>query len=234
MAYDSVQELVERLGGTMGYQRAGYRHGAWIITIGEQRAVLEASGNRSFPELDTLYVARDGVQHPKHWDDYKNELVPDAEARLTALLASCQLEESGELAQLIERTNWRFSWTLARTYPHEYTTKKYCSLEDHARLIDCIESRGVVERFGTHYSKYFYFGERKYWHLGDPRSEDPEQWPNVINRTWVDVRRHAANVNDCSWTEEEVELQMRIWEIRLEEATDRPKREDRPPSGGTQ
>ena len=137
-----------------------------------------------------------------------------------ALLASCELEESCELAQLIERTKWRFSWTMARTYPHEYTTKKYCSLEDHARLIDCIESRGVVERFGTRYSKYFYFGERKFWHLGDPRSEDPEQRPNVINRTWVDVRRHAANVVN-SWTPEELELQMRIWEIRREETTDR-------------
>ena len=96
--------------------------------------------------------------------------------------------------------------------------------QDHARLIDCIESRGVVERFGTNYGKYFYFEERKYWHMGDPRSEDPEQWPNVINRTWVDVRRHSANVSR-SWTPEEVELQMRIWEIRLEETTDRPKPE---------
>src|SRR5450756_2472105 len=111
MAYDSIQALVERLGGTMIYQRAGYRYGAWIITIGEQRAVLEASGNRSFPPLDTLYVPR--VPHPKHWDDYKNELVPDAEAGLMALLGSCELEESGELARLIERTKWRFSWTLA-------------------------------------------------------------------------------------------------------------------------
>jgi len=222
MAYDSIQALVERLGGTMIYQRAGYRHGAWIITIGEQCAVLEASGNRSFPPLDSLYVPR--VPHPKHWDDYKNERVPDAEAGLMALLGSCELEESGELARLIERTKWRFSWTLARSYPHEYTTKKYCSLEDHARLIDCIESRGVVERFGTRYGKYFYFEERKYWHMGDPRSEDSEQWPNVINRTWVDVRRHAANVSR-SWTPEEVELQMRIREIRLEETTDRPKPE---------
>lgn len=60
--------------------------------------------------------------------------------------------------------------------------------------------------------------------MGDPRSEDPEQWPNVINRTWVDVRRHAANVSG-SWTPEEAELQMRIWEIRLEETTDRPRPE---------
>jgi len=138
MACDSIQGLVERLGGTMTYERAGYRHGAWIITFREQRVVLEASGNRSFPELDTLYVPRDGVQHPKHWDDYKNELVPDAEAGLMALLGSCELEESGELARLIERTKWRFSWTMARTYPHEYTTKKYCSLEDHARLFDAV------------------------------------------------------------------------------------------------
>lgn len=226
-AYDKVRTLVEGLGGTMVYGREGHRHGAWIIALDEQRVVLEASGNRSFPELDTLHVPRPGVQHPKHWDDYQNQLVPHARERLRALLRSCQLEESGELEQLIERTKWRFAWTFARTYPHEYTTKKFCDLDDHARLIDCIESRGVVERFGKRYSKYFYFGERKYWHMGDPYADDPELWPNVINRTWVDVRRHAANVVNA-FTPEELELQMRIWEIRLEETTDRPKREAPP------
>jgi len=54
------------------------------------------------------------------------------------------------------------------------------------------------------------------------RPENPEDWPNVINRTWVDVRRHAVNVKH-RWTAEEVELQMRLWEIQLEKSTDRPK-----------
>ncbi len=51
--------------------------------------------------------------------------------------------------------------------------------------------------------------------------------PCVINRTWVDVRRHAANVRH-RWTEEEVELQMRLWEIQIEKATDRRKKKAMP------
>ena len=86
----------------------------------------------------------------------------------------------------------------------------------------CIERYGTIERFGDSRRKYFYFQKRKYWHMGEPHSEDPEKWPNVINRTWVDVRRHAVNVKH-RWTAEEVELQMRLWEIQLEKSTDRPK-----------
>jgi hypothetical protein len=197
-----------------------------VIKIGGNITTIEAGGNRSFPELDSLYVPR--VPEPRHWDDYSNELVPDAENQLLSMLGISDNrseyfpeDQRENLAHLIERTKWKFAWTYARTYPHEYTTKALCSPEDHTRLIDCIERFGVIERFGESRRKYFYFEERKYWHMGEPNSEDPENWPNVINRTWVDVRRHAANVRH-RWTPEEVELQMRLWEIQLEKSTDRP------------
>lgn len=216
----------------MTYEREGYQHGAWVIRIGERSVIIEAGGNQSFPELDRLYVPRS--PNPRHWDDYLDELVPNAEAQLLSMLGisgdrpKCPTDdEIGELAQIIERAKWKFAWTYARTYPHEYTTKALCSPEDHAKLIDCIERYGVIERFGNFRRKYFYFQERKYWHMGEPHSEDPEKWPNVINRTWVDVRRHAENVKH-RWTDEEVELQMRLWEIQLEKSTDRPKPETTP------
>lgn len=230
-AYDSVRSLVERLGGSMVYQREGHRHGAWAIELGEKSLIIEASGDRSFPQIDRLYVPR--VPDPRHWDDYSDELVPDAEAKLLAMLkttderAELPSGRTKELAQIIEGTRWKFAWTYARTYPHEYTTKALCSPDDHATLIDCIERYGVTERFGNSRRKYFYFEERKYWHMGAPHSENPEEWPNVINRTWVDVRRHAANVRHV-WTAEEVGLQMRLWEIQLEKSTDRPKSEGTP------
>jgi hypothetical protein len=223
-AYGSVRSIVERLGGSMVYEREGYRHGVWVITVRDKSAIIEASGDRSFPQLDRLYVPR--VPDPRHWDDYSDELVSDAETQLLSLLGisgskrKLLPDEMEELCRLIERTKWKFAWTYARTYPHEYTTKALCNPEDHSRLIDCIERYGVVERFGTSRRKYFYFEERKYWHMGAPQSENPEEWPNVINRTWVDVRRHAANVRHV-WTAEEVELQMRLWEIQLEKSTDR-------------
>jgi len=213
----------------MVYEHEGYRYGAWVIKVAEKSVTIEAGGDRSFPELDRLYVPR--VPDPRHCDDYSNQLIPDAETQLLSMLGisgnrpECLPDdEMKELAQLIERTKWKFAWTYARTYPHEYTTKALCSPEDHARLIDCIERYGVIERFGDSRRKYFYFEERKYWHMGEPRSENPEVWPNVINRTWVDVRRHAANVKH-RWTAEEVELQMRLWEIQLEKTTDRLKSE---------
>jgi hypothetical protein len=128
--------------------------------------------------------------------------------------------EAEWLSEFSARTKWKFSWTLARIYPHEYTTKKFCSPDDHARLIELIEQHGIVEPFGDTQRKYLYFDGRKYWHMGSPRSEEPAEWPNVINRTWVDVRKHAANVSH-RWTPEEVELQMRIWEIQLEKKAQR-------------
>jgi hypothetical protein len=225
-AYGSVRSIVERLDGSMVYEREGYRQGAWMITVGDKSVIIEAEGDRSFPQLDRLHVPR--VHDPRQWDDYLDELVPDAETQLLSLLGISGSkgeplpDEMEELDRLIERSKWKFAWTYARTYPHEYTTKALCSPEDHARLIDCIERYGVVERFGTSRRKYFYLKERKYWHMGAPHSDNPEEWPNVINRTWIDVRRHAANVRHV-WTAEEVELQMRLWEIQLEKSTDRHK-----------
>jgi hypothetical protein len=32
----------------MVYERVGYRHGAWVIRIGEQTLTIEAGGTRSF------------------------------------------------------------------------------------------------------------------------------------------------------------------------------------------
>jgi len=221
-AYDLVRSMVERLGGSMTFEHEGYRYGAWVIKIGKNTLVIKAGGNRSFPELDQLYTPR--VKDPKHWDDYYETLIEDAEKQLYALLSIPYFpdEKREKLTQLIERTKWKFAWTYARTYPHEYTTKALCKTADHSKLIDTIEKYGIIQRFGDSYRKYFYFEDRKYWHMGEPDSDDPEEQPNVINRTWVDVRRHAENVKH-RWTEEEVELQQRLWEIQLEKSTDRNK-----------
>jgi Transposase DDE domain len=55
-AYDAVRASVERLGGTMVYERRGFPHGAWVIKIGDKSATIEAGGNCSFPPLDNLYL----------------------------------------------------------------------------------------------------------------------------------------------------------------------------------
>lgn len=68
----------------MEYQRKGYRYGAWVIRVHGKEAVVEATGNRSFPELDRLHVPK--RPNPKHWDDYSRELAPNAEEQLMRLL----------------------------------------------------------------------------------------------------------------------------------------------------
>ena len=214
-AYDEVKSLVIQHKGVMRYQREGFCFGAWIVTLGDKSITIEASGEQSFPMLDQLYVPR--IAKPKHWDDYFNELVPDAELKLLAMfgLSILPVDEIQGLRQAIERSKWKFAWTFARTYPHEYTTKTMSSIEDHSNLITCIEKYGVVESFGKYQNKYLYLDARKYWHMGEPTSDDPEKWPNVINRTWLEIAKHAENVKHV-WTAEEVELQKRIWEIQLE------------------
>lgn len=83
-AYDTIRCMVERLGGTMVYQRKGYPYGAWIIRIEGKEAVFEATGNKSFPKLDGLHVPRH--PNPKHWDEYWKDLLPEAQERLLGML----------------------------------------------------------------------------------------------------------------------------------------------------
>jgi len=54
---------------------------AWsgVIRIGQNSITIEASGNRSFPEFDRLYIPR--ISEPRQGDDYSDELVPTANVR---------------------------------------------------------------------------------------------------------------------------------------------------------
>ena len=80
----------------MVYERKGYRYGAWVIRLGDRRLIVEGRGDRSFPAIDRLYVPKRGVSNPSTWDDYENELVPDAGEQLSSLLQRCG-----------ERSPWR-------------------------------------------------------------------------------------------------------------------------------
>mgnify|MGYP005812950067 CR=1 FL=1 len=119
LAYVQIRSLVERRGGTMTYEHKGHHSGAWLIATGGRSLAIEATGERSFPQLDRLYVPR--VPEPQTWDDYEDELVPGAEARLLGLLCTAELSATQveELRQIVARTHWKFAWTRARTYPQE-------------------------------------------------------------------------------------------------------------------
>lgn len=83
-AYDKIRTLVEQHGGTMKYEKEGYEFGAWVIRLGGKTTVIESPGMGAFPKLDRLYVPR--VPNPRGWDDYEDQLVPDAEAKLWVML----------------------------------------------------------------------------------------------------------------------------------------------------
>lgn len=82
--YSELRDIVERRGGSMIYERAGYRWGAWVIRLGRKHATIPATGRRLFPKLDRLYEPT--RPQPKTWDDYDGPLVPGAEKKLLLLL----------------------------------------------------------------------------------------------------------------------------------------------------
>jgi hypothetical protein len=83
-AYGKLRDIIERRGGTMIYQREGYPYGAWVISLDGKTATIEATGEKSFPQLDRLHVPK--VENPMGWEDTHDELLGDAEAQLVALL----------------------------------------------------------------------------------------------------------------------------------------------------
>ncbi len=81
--YEELQQLVERQGGNMTYERAGAHGGVWTIVLhGRTREFL--SNGAGFPELDRLYVPK--VAEPAHYSHYTNELVSTAFEKLLTLL----------------------------------------------------------------------------------------------------------------------------------------------------
>jgi hypothetical protein len=82
--YGKLRDIIERRGGTMTYEREVYQYGAWVISLGDKTKTIEARGEHYFPELDRLYVPK--VEEPTRWDDYRDELLDDAEERLLAWL----------------------------------------------------------------------------------------------------------------------------------------------------
>lgn len=76
---------IEQRGGSMIFERTGYRHGAWIVTLDGKRVEFVSDGN-GFRELDRLYVTKPGITKPEHYTDYTEELVSGAIGKLVAML----------------------------------------------------------------------------------------------------------------------------------------------------
>lgn len=113
--------------------------------------------------------------------------------------------------RFVESARWRFAKTYVKSYPHEYTVGRWNERGVFWRALHCIERWGVVEPFWRTRRKYLYVDDRKYWHMGDPNSEDPADHPTVINRTWLDISRYRDEARELGWEGEELEELVERW-----------------------
>jgi hypothetical protein len=127
-------------------------------------------------------------------------------------------EAAAFLARWVEETHWRFAKTYVGSYPHEYTLKRFCTPQAHARVLALVEELGVVEPFLDSRRKYLYFGDRKFWHMGNPASPDPTRHCDVINRTWLDVSRYRDDARRLGFDGPELEGMVRTWHRLLRRA----------------
>lgn len=113
---------------------------------------------------------------------------------------------------------WRFAKTYVESYPHEYTLERQGDPADFQRALRCIERWGVVESFWGEERQYFYVDDRKYWFMGNPASEKPEERPTLINRTWLDVARYRENARTLGFDEQSADKLAERWKMLLERA----------------
>jgi hypothetical protein len=85
LAYQKLREELGQRGGSMSWERRGYRYGAWIVTRNGKQRIIEAEGRHYYPDLDPLHIPR--VPNPReNWDDYTDEPIEGAADKLLATL----------------------------------------------------------------------------------------------------------------------------------------------------
>ena len=127
-------------------------------------------------------------------------------------------EELQWFREFVVESRWRFARTYVDSYPHEYTVQRWGDAEKFWRAILCIERWGVVERFWSAERKYVYVDDRKYWHMGDPSSEEPDARPTLINCTWLDVSRYREDARMLGYDGDTLNGLVERWSLLLEKA----------------
>jgi hypothetical protein len=118
----------------------------------------------------------------------------------------------------VMESRWRFAKTYVESYPHEYTLDEWGEADTFWRAILCIERWGVLEPFWSSQRKYFYIDQRKYWHMGDASSENDDEQPGLINRSWVDVASYREEAKKLGYDDESLDRLVARWNVLLEKA----------------
>ena len=123
-----------------------------------------------------------------------------------------------DFADFVAVSSWRFAKTYVESYPHEYTLVQGTDTDRFQSAIACIERWGVVEPFWKSRRRYLHVDGRKYWHMGNPASEKPEDHPTLINRSWTDVARYRDDARALGYEGERLEQLIERWKVKLEQA----------------
>ena len=121
-------------------------------------------------------------------------------------------------AGFVVNSRWRFAKTYVESYPHEYTLERWGEVETFRRATLCIERWGVFETFWNGRQKYLYIDEGKYWHMGNVSSENAEERPTLINRTWLDVAQYRDYAENLGYEGEVLEQLVVQWNELLDKA----------------
>jgi guanosine-3',5'-bis(diphosphate) 3'-pyrophosphohydrolase len=123
-----------------------------------------------------------------------------------------------DFATFVAGSSWRFAKTYVDSYPHEYTLIQVGDTDGFQMAITCIERWGVVERFWNSRRRYLYVDGRKYWHMGKPESQKPDERPTLINRSWSDVGRYSDEARALGYDGEQLKELVEHWKLKLDEA----------------
>lgn len=118
----------------------------------------------------------------------------------------------------VVKSRWRFAKTYIEAYPHEYTLERWGDTDSFSQAILCIERWGILESFWNAERKYFYLDDQKYWHMGDASSEQPQQRPHLINRTWLNVDSYREEAKSLGYDGEALNRLVARWRTLLEKA----------------
>ena len=120
--------------------------------------------------------------------------------------------------EFVRSSPWRFAKTYVESYPHEYTLEDSSQADNFWRAILCIERWGIDESFWNARRKYLHVDERKYWHMGDASSDDLEERPGLINRSWLDVSKYREEAKGLGYADTALDRLVVRWKILLQKA----------------
>ena len=153
-AYGSIRSLVERLGGSMVWRRGATPRGLDHHT--SRQAHGDPGVGQAVVPGNSMACWFRSTRTPRRGTTTRTTC---CRTRSRGYWPCCATPHRPSPSRLIRWTGSRSSSSdaleilprMARTFPHEYTTKTKgrCAPDDHARLIDCIERYGVIERFGN-------------------------------------------------------------------------------------